>query len=42
MAEFMVKINKAVHDSPVGRFFEFDKREATFGGELRGALATCK
>lgn len=40
MAAFIDKINTAVHNSPVGRFFDFEGRNATFSAELRGATAT--
>jgi adenine/guanine/hypoxanthine permease len=33
-------INDAVQKSFIGRFFELEKRNATFFGELRGATAT--
>ena len=34
------KLNAAVHHSFVGRFFQFEDRQATFTGELGGATAT--
>lgn len=37
---FMQKIDEAVHNSVVGRFFEFEARKAKFSTELNGALAT--
>jgi adenine/guanine/hypoxanthine permease len=40
MTDFMGRLNAAVHHSPVGRFFDFEGRHATFTRELSGALAT--
>ena len=37
---FIAKIDDAVHNSFVGRFFEFEKRNAKFSLECKGALAT--
>ena len=37
---FLEKIDTAVHNSFVGRFFEFEPRKAKFSIELKGALAT--
>lgn len=40
MNAFAEKVNGSVGNSFVGRFFEFEKRGATFISELRGATAT--
>lgn len=37
---FIQKIDEAVHNSFVGKFFEFEDRHATFSTELKGAVAT--
>lgn len=34
------RVNNAVHNSVVGRFFEFEERNTNFLSELRGATAT--
>jgi adenine/guanine/hypoxanthine permease len=38
--EMIEKMNLAVHNSPVGRYFDFEGRKATFSAEIRGATAT--
>ena len=40
MASFFDKLNASVHNSVVGRYFEFESRKATFTAEVRGATAT--
>jgi len=40
MPGILEKINASVHNSAVGRFFEFEARNAKFTAELRGATAT--
>lgn len=37
---FIGKIDEAVHNSAVGRFFEFEARGAKFSTEFKGAVAT--
>jgi adenine/guanine/hypoxanthine permease len=40
VAKMIDQMNLAVHNSPVGRYFEFEERKATFSAEIRGATAT--
>lgn len=40
MAGLFDRINQSVHNSVVGRFFDFEGRNAKFTSELRGATAT--
>jgi adenine/guanine/hypoxanthine permease len=40
MADTVEKINAAVNNSFIGRFFEMNERKTTFTAELRGATAT--
>ena len=40
MGGFVDKVNSAVHNSFIGRFFEFEARNAKFTSEIQGATAT--
>ena len=40
MASFFKELDAAVHSSFVGRYFEFEERNARFSVELQGAMAT--
>lgn len=40
MAGIIDRMNAAVGNSVLGRYFEFQERDATFWSELRGATAT--
>ena len=37
---FIAKIDESVHNSAIGRFFEFEERQAKFSVEFKGAVAT--